>query len=43
MRSLPTRDGYYILGLNGGVWAFGSAKYYGSAPSTWAVDLMQAN
>jgi hypothetical protein len=42
MRSLPSNDGYYILGLNGTVYAFGSAKYFGSASGTWAVDLMQA-
>jgi hypothetical protein len=42
MRSLPTNDGYYILGLNGTVWAFGNAKYFGSLPGSWAVDLMQA-
>jgi len=42
MRSLPSNDGYYILGLNGTVWAFGQAKYFGSLPGSWAVDLMQA-
>ena len=42
MRSLPTNDGYYVLGLNGTVWAFGNAKYFGSLSGTWAVDLMQA-
>jgi subtilisin family serine protease len=42
MRSLPSNDGYYILGLDGTVWAFGSAKYFGSMSNTWAVDLMQA-
>ena len=42
MRSLATNDGYYILGLNGTVWAFGNARYFGSLPGSWAVDLMQA-
>ncbi|MDQ1433796.1 MAG: hypothetical protein QOF59_612 [Actinomycetota bacterium] len=42
MRSLPSNDGYYILGLDGTVWAFGHAKFFGSAPGSWAVDLMQA-
>jgi len=42
MRSLPSNDGYYILGLDGTVWAFGNAKFFGSASGTWAVDLMQA-
>jgi subtilisin family serine protease len=42
MRSLSSNDGYYILGLNGTVWAFGNAKYFGSLPGSWAVDLMQA-
>jgi subtilisin family serine protease len=42
MRSLPSNDGYYLLGLNGTVWAFGAAKYFGSFGRTWAVDLMQA-
>ena len=26
MRSLPSNDGYYILGLNGTVYAFGNAE-----------------
>jgi len=42
MRSLPSNDGYYLLGLDGRVWAFGDAKYFGSLSGTWAVDLMQA-
>jgi type VII secretion-associated serine protease mycosin len=42
MRSLSSNDGYYLLGLNGTVWAFGAARYFGSLSSTWAVDLMQA-
>ena len=42
MRSLSTNDGYYILGVDGSVWAFGSAKYFGSAAGSWAVDLIQA-
>jgi type VII secretion-associated serine protease mycosin len=42
MRSLSSNDGYYLLGLNGSVWAFGAARYFGSISGTWAVDLMQA-
>ncbi len=42
MRSLPSNDGYYILAVNGTVWAFGNAKYFGSLTGSWAVDLMQA-
>jgi hypothetical protein len=42
MRALPTNDGYYILGIDGSVWAFGSAKYFGSLSRSWAVDLIQA-
>jgi subtilisin family serine protease len=42
MRSLASNDGYYLLGLDGTVWAFGAARYFGSAAGTWAVDLMQA-
>jgi subtilisin family serine protease len=41
MRSLPSNDGYYLLGINGTVWAFGDARYFGSLSGTWAVDLMQ--
>jgi type VII secretion-associated serine protease mycosin len=42
MRSLPSNDGYYILAVDGTVWAFGNAKYFGSLTGAWAVDLMQA-
>jgi hypothetical protein len=42
MRAIPSDDGYYILGLNGNVWAFGAAKYFGSLSGTWAVDIMEA-
>ncbi len=42
MRSLPSNDGYYVLGVNGTVWAFANAKYFGSLSGSWAVDLMQA-
>ena len=40
MRALKTSGGYYLLGVNGSVYAFGAAKYFGSATGTWAVDLM---
>jgi hypothetical protein len=42
MRALPTNDGYYVLGLDGTVYALGAAKFFGSATGTWAVDIMQA-
>jgi hypothetical protein len=42
LRALPTSDGYYMLGENGSVYAFGAAKYFGSATGSWAVDLMLA-
>jgi type VII secretion-associated serine protease mycosin len=42
MRNIPTNDGYYILELNGTVYGFGNARYYGSLPGVWAVDLMPA-
>ena len=42
MRSLPTNDGYYLLGLDGTVYAFGNARFFGSLSGSWAVDLMQA-
>jgi type VII secretion-associated serine protease mycosin len=41
MRAIPSNDGYYILGVDGTVTAFGKAKNWGSAGGTWAVDLMQ--
>jgi subtilisin family serine protease len=41
MRALPSSDGYYILGQDGTVYAFGQAKWFGSVSNTWAVDLMQ--
>ncbi len=28
--------------MDGTVWAFGNAKYFGSLSGSWAVDLMQA-
>jgi hypothetical protein len=42
MRSLPNNAGYYLLGVNGTVWAFAAARFFGSAPLSFAVDLMQA-
>jgi hypothetical protein len=42
MRAIPSNDGYYILGLNGVVYGFGQARYFGSLTNTWAVDLLQA-
>jgi subtilisin family serine protease len=42
MRALPSGKGYYLLTANGSVYAFGTAKNYGSAPGVNAVDLMLA-
>jgi subtilisin family serine protease len=42
MRALPSSDGYYILGIDGTVWAMGNARYFGSLKGVWAADLMQA-
>ena len=42
MRSLKSNDGYYILGVDGTVWAMGNARYWGSAKGIWATDIMQA-
>ena len=39
MRALPSGKGYYLLGANGSVYSFGTAKFFGSAPGP-AVDLM---
>jgi hypothetical protein len=39
-RALPSADGYYILGLDGTVSSFGTAKNFGSVRGMWAVDLM---
>jgi type VII secretion-associated serine protease mycosin len=39
-RALPSGDGYYILGLDGTVSSFGTAKNFGSPRGVWAVDLM---
>jgi hypothetical protein len=38
--ALVTKDGYYILGMNGSVYGFGAAKYFGSLSGVWAVNLM---
>ena len=42
MRALPSGKGYYLLGSNGSVYSFGTAKFFGSAPGIPAVDLMLA-
>jgi subtilisin family serine protease len=42
MRALPSGRGYYLLAANGLVYAFGTAKNFGSAPGVRAVDLMLA-
>jgi hypothetical protein len=42
MRALPSGKGYYLLAANGLVYAFGTAKNFGSAPGVNAVDLMLA-
>jgi hypothetical protein len=42
MRALPDGSGYYLLGFDGSVYSFGSAKFFGAAPGIWAVDMMLA-
>jgi subtilisin family serine protease len=42
MRALPSGRGYYLLAANGLVYAFGTARNFGSAPGVRAVDLMLA-
>jgi hypothetical protein len=42
MRALSSGTGYYLLGVNGSVYSFGSAKFFGAAPGIPAVDLMLA-
>jgi type VII secretion-associated serine protease mycosin len=39
-RALPSGDGYYILGLDGTVSSFGTARNFGSVHGMWAVDIM---
>jgi hypothetical protein len=41
MRAIKSDDGYHVLTRDGHVYAFGAARYWGSAPGMWAVDLMQ--
>ena len=33
---------YYLLGSDGAVYSFGTAKFFGAAPGISAVDLMLA-
>jgi hypothetical protein len=40
MRAVKSSEGYYMLGVDGAVYAFGAATYFGSATGSWAVDLM---
>ena len=42
MRALRSGTGYYMLDYSGSVYAFGTAKFFGSAPGTAAVDIMLA-
>ena len=45
IRALPDGKGYYILGADGAVFTFGTAKFFGAASlSAWApaIDLMLA-
>ena len=42
MRAIPSNDGYYLLGLDGSVSAFGTARFFGSASPSGAIDLMVA-
>ena len=43
MRALSTGDGYYLLGSDGSVYSFGTARFFGAAPGIQAVDLMVAS
>jgi hypothetical protein len=42
MRAVASNDGYYLLGLDGSIAAFGTARFFGSASPNGAVDLMLA-
>jgi hypothetical protein len=42
IRALPDGRGYYILGQNGSVFTFGTARFFGSGVTAPAVDLMLA-
>jgi hypothetical protein len=42
LRALPSADGYYILGLDGSVSSFGTARNFGATKGIWAVDIMLA-
>ena len=41
MRAVPSGNGYLLLGADGSVNAFGTARYFGSA-ADGAIDLMLA-
>jgi type VII secretion-associated serine protease mycosin len=40
MRAVGSSDGYYLLGLDGSVASFGTARFFGSAAPHGAVDFM---
>ena len=42
MRAISSSDGYYLLGLDGSVEAFGTARFFGSASPSGSIDLMLA-
>ena len=40
MRAIASNTGYYLLGVDGSVAAFGTARFFGSAVPAGAIDLM---
>ena len=40
MRAIASNDGYYLLGLDGSISAFGTAHFFGSAAPMGSVDFM---
>ncbi len=42
MRAVSTNNGYYLLGLDGSITSFGTARFFGSAAPRGAVDFMLA-
>ncbi|HEV7524150.1 MAG TPA: S8 family peptidase [Acidimicrobiia bacterium] len=42
MRAIASNDGYYLLGFDGSIASFGTARFFGSAAPAGAVDFMLA-
>jgi hypothetical protein len=42
MRAVSSNDGYYLLGLDGSIASFGTARFFGSASPDGAIDFMLA-